>query len=718
MQNKILSYLIFFFIIWTDVNSQTENYRIRKSQFSTDKFDEFSPVYYKDGIVFCSNQGALLPFNYSTGDNKNFFKIHYIDTTASKQKSQFLSGTLNSHFNDGPVSFNSSGDTIYFSRNLLGDAKPWNASDPRNTLGIFFAVLSGSKWENITELRFNSDSYNVTTPWISPDGKRLYFASDKPGGYGGSDLYYCEWNNNYWNNPVNLGNVVNTEGNEAYPFINRAGELFFSSDGHPGLGGKDIFYSRQIDSTWIEPVRLNPPVNSEYDDFGLITDEDMSEGYFTSQRSASLDIYNFITVNPQFFYCSDQKTNVYCFNFQDDNTIDIDPVNLQFTWEFGDGKTGAGYMVDHCFRGPGKYLVKQNIIERKTGRIVYNKMTYELELKETVQAFITADDYSPAGKEVLIDGIKTNLPGHEIISYMWDFGNGISKSGKSVKHLFKESGEYNIKLGIKAREISTGINRNFCVSKKIIIGGNKTAMGNSREEAVKTRVILQEVTDYENARITYKYSAAEALSAKAVFQAELLTSGTKIGISDKVFSKVHPKYTVKEVFLEDEKLYSYIIDEGITFMDIYPAFKDITTSTDFKNARIRTYIPSDPAERELWNIKRLYGTSADLFFDRNDFRIKQGDYPILDQIIILMKKNPSIKIEIASHTDNAELTEVTNQKLSQSRAQSILNYMADKGISRNRLKPSGYGSSRPVASNYSEADRKRNRRIDFILLGN
>ena len=114
--------------------------------------------------------------------------------------------------------------------------------------------------------------------------KYLFFASDKPGGYGGTDLYYSRMKDSRWEDPVNLGPVINTKGNESYPFLNSEGELFFSSDGHPGLGGKDIFFSLLTDSAWQQPVRLDPPVNSESDDFGLVTDNLMKSGYFSTNR--------------------------------------------------------------------------------------------------------------------------------------------------------------------------------------------------------------------------------------------------------------------------------------------------------------------------------------------------------------------------------------------------------------------------------------------------
>ena len=86
---------------------------------------------------------------------------------------------------------------------------------------------------------------------------------------------------------------MNTSGNESYPFVDREGALYFSSDGHQGTGGKDIFYTKQSGNKWLSPIHLNPPINSKYDDFGLVTDSIMSKGYFSSKRGGSIDIYSF-----------------------------------------------------------------------------------------------------------------------------------------------------------------------------------------------------------------------------------------------------------------------------------------------------------------------------------------------------------------------------------------------------------------------------------------
>jgi hypothetical protein len=454
---------------------QSETYSVKKAAFSTDKYDEFSPVSYKNGIVFCSNRATTKILSYSTEDNKGLIKITFFDTLAENQSQsvKFFSKKLNSKFNDGPVTFSSKGDTIYYSRNILVDGKMSELSTVRNKLGIFYAVLDGNEWTKIRELRINNEWYNVTTPWLSPNGKRLYFASDKPGGYGGSDLYYSQWKNDYWDDPVNLGPVINTKGNESYPFVNAAGEFFFSSDGHPGMGGKDIFFSRYSDTSWIAPVALDAPINSKYDDFGISTDTLMDEGYFSSNRDKSIDVFHFRTINPQIFYSSPQRENNYCFVFRDSGAIVIDTVTLQQKWSFGDGTSDNGSVVRHCFPGPGKYTVRLDIIERETGRLFFTKLIDNLELKDFEQPYINAPDYSVKGDNVSFDGYKSYIPGYSIVNFSWDFGDNIKSGGAKVTHSYLKKGEYVVNLELALKSDSTGSFKKTGVSRKIIVFNDK-----------------------------------------------------------------------------------------------------------------------------------------------------------------------------------------------------------------------------------------------------
>ncbi len=715
MRNRPFFFIIIFVLISSLSTGQTQNYSVRKASFSSEKFDEFSPVYYRGGLVYCSNRNSGLIQGYSTINNKGFFKMNYIDTTNNPhwQESRLLPGSVNSHFNNGPATFNPRGDTIYFSRNLIVEGSYRDVTNPGNKLGLFFAVLKNGEWTGVTELRFNDNSYNVTTPFLSPDGKRLYFASDKPEGYGGSDLYYSQWKDGYWNNPVNLGPSINTGGNEAYPFINSSGELFFSSDSLPGRGGKDIFFSKYVDTTWIKPVGLNAPVNSDHDDFGFIADNLTGSGYFSSNRENMLDIYKFKTIYPQFFYCIDQKENQYCIYQADDKSIDIDPISLQFQWDFGDGKKAKGYVVTHCFPGPGVYNVKQNIIEKKGEKVVFNKVNLELEIKETKLPYIKSDDSVVLGVPVTFDAGK-EIPGYDILSYLWDFGNSGIERGANIIHTFKSNGELPAKLMVKMKERSTGKTSQICVSKKIVVRANANKPVQTPEDTTHALKSPGEIENGPNITINKRYSTKDALAEKAVFQVQVLSSSEKIPPGDSRFDNIIPEYAVKMIFQPGNKTYSYIIDEQLDFMASYPAFRD-AVSRGFRDAKIITYIPAGGGEMELWNFKRTYGTASDMFFLNKGVSLSANGTSVLDQLVLLLKRNPGLKIMIASHTDNTG-SSTDNLFLSRKQAGSIMDYLITRGIDKNRLSAAGFGSSRPIAPDYPESERKKNSRVDFITV--
>jgi flagellar motor protein MotB len=696
------------------VLGQSETYTIKKAPFSSDKYDEFSPVYYKNGIVFCTNRSSNKVSDYSSRQNKGLFKINYIDTTGNVkwQNARLFSKDLKTKFNDGPVTFNSKGDTIYYSRNLNVEGKLDDLSNVRNKLGIFSAILVGENWTKKRELRINSEWYNVTTPWLSSDGKRLFFASDKPGGFGGSDLYYCQWKEDYWNDPVNLGPVINTKGNESYPFINPAGDLLFSSDGHPGLGGKDIFFSRFADTVWLAAVHLDPPINSKYDDFGIITDTLMNSGYFSSNRDKSIDIYHFTTIFPQIFYTSIQRENQYCFMFNDNRSIVVDTANLQFKWYFGDGKSSTKAVVNHCYPRPGNYNVKLDIVERGTGKLFFTKLLYNLELRDFEQPYITSPDAAVKGDVVEFDGLKSYLPGFKILSYSWDFGDGNRLFGENVMHTYKEKGEYIVNLGLTIKD-STGNTHKTGVSKKISIFDTQQERAYYLAKRASVKPTIPDIRNYDNAKIKTQYSAETEFQQDAVFSVELLSSKSKIGINNYIFRNVPKKYTLKEKFNKDDGVYSYIIDQQMNLMATYAAYTEMS-GLGFKNVRIKVFVLKDPTEKELYNLIKIYGANAESYFDSND-QLTSNAYIMLDQIVKLMNKYPVIRLEVAVHSDNTGTAE-KSLALSQKRSQLLVNYLISRGISTKRLIATGFGGTKPITPNFLEKDRRLNRRIDFIIL--
>jgi outer membrane protein OmpA-like peptidoglycan-associated protein len=715
MKIKLIISFLLTLLFHLTAFSQPKTYGIKKADFSSDQYDEFSPVYYKNGIVFTTSRTENKIMNYSSAQDKGLLKINYIDTTGvvNWKDAVIFSKELKTKFNDGPVTFSKGGDTIYFSRNQIVDGKFDELSSSRNKLGIFTAVHDNGNWIKIRDLRINNEWFNNTTPCLSPDGKRLYFASDRPGGQGGSDLYYSERKGDFWEDPVNLGPVINTKGNEAYPFINEAGELFFSSDALPGLGGKDIFFTRIVDGSWATPIGLDAPINSKSDDFGIVTNRPMDFGYFSTNRGRSVDIYKFKTISPQVLYSSIQKENQYCFRFDGLGSIDVDTVNMTYMWYFGDDSTGSGPVVDHCFSGPGEYPVRLDIVETKTGRLFFTKLMYTLKLNDFEQPYISSDDEAIKGEKIEFDALKSFLPGKNIISYAWDFGDGGKSSGEKVTHSYSEKGEYLVNLDLRYRSDSKGTVGRTGVSKKIsVVAGNMDRFS-LYENSGTVKGSLSAPSNNENITIVPLYSSEEEFKKDAVFVVELLSAKNKVDMASSEFKKVARKYTIRERVNPLDSVYSYTVEQQLSLMATYPAFKELT-SLGFEAAKVKLLILEDPAEKELHNLIKINGAYADTYFDKSEM-LTSNAYIMLDQIVRLMNKYPEIRLEVAVHTDNTTSAEY-GKLLTQNRSRMLVNYLIDRGINSKRLVATGFGDTKPIAPNNLAKEKKLNRRIDFIII--
>lgn len=256
---------------------------------------EFSPAFYQNGIVYVSfyKNGPIDP---NTG--KPFFELFYaeMDGQYLPQSGRSFSINLNSQVHEGPVSFSRDNNKMYFTRNNLEGGIAKANAKRQVTMKIYEATRGPLDWENIRPLPFNNDDYTCFHPSLSADGNRLFFSSDMPGGYGGYDLYYVEKKADGWAKPINLGQDINSAGNEVFPFLHESGTLFFSSNGRGGEGGLDIFSIDISGEQWGELSNLGTPLNSANDDLGFIINPEATRGYFASDRaggSGDDDIYMF-----------------------------------------------------------------------------------------------------------------------------------------------------------------------------------------------------------------------------------------------------------------------------------------------------------------------------------------------------------------------------------------------------------------------------------------
>jgi len=398
------------------------------------------------------------------------FKIFQVTKTNNSgwKHPGIMAKEITSDFNDGPVTFNSSGDIMYFSRNNSIDRFLKNVSDPSNKLGIYRAELISGTWTNIRPFSYNNLLYSFCTPALTPDGNRIYFSSDMPGGFGGMDLYFCDNHNGDWDNPVNLGPVINTPKNESFPYACSSGKLFFASDGHKGFGGKDLFYTQEINSEWIVPVHLDSAINSSADDFGLVTDSTLVSGYFTSNRRKTDDIFSFSSTPVEFENCDSMVEDNYCFAFYDEQHQQFDTMMVRYEWDFGDGIKRTGSEVKYCFPGSGTYLVKLNIIDEITGNPITEETDYTVDLEKTRQAYLNSSNVGLVDTSFIFDGLRSNLTGVRTTGYFWNFGDGFKPGRPVMKKTYQKKGTYTVMLGILGED-SLGRISKTCVAKRIHI---------------------------------------------------------------------------------------------------------------------------------------------------------------------------------------------------------------------------------------------------------
>lgn len=298
------------------INTNSGNYNIKNLEINTE-FQDFGTTFLPNSnkIVYSSSRDSLSLTNriskWNEGTFYNLFIAEVDTNTLELNRISKLDNSINTKFHESNAVFSKDANTIYFTRNNYIKKKYETSSDKYNKLKILKATRknSNSKWENIVELPFNSNEYSTAHPALSPDGKKLFFASDRPGSLKSndkltSDIWYVNIDENGgFSEPINFKSV-NTIGNDLFPFISENGDFYYSSNGNLGLGGLDI-YKVTIDDKGFptkEIVNLGTPINSSYDDFAFIVNDSLGSGYFSSNRKSGKgldDIYSFKQIKKQ-----------------------------------------------------------------------------------------------------------------------------------------------------------------------------------------------------------------------------------------------------------------------------------------------------------------------------------------------------------------------------------------------------------------------------------
>jgi outer membrane protein OmpA-like peptidoglycan-associated protein/tetratricopeptide (TPR) repeat protein len=278
---------------FNDILKDDGKYKLLHLDLNSDAQD-FGTCFYKDKIVFSSTRATpkWIKRTYNL-NGKPFLNMYVSDIENGQLKTpQIFEKSFDDKMHDGPASFSKDGAFVAYTRNIKHDKRKDKVVD----LQICFSNYKDGKWSKPESFAYDNEAYSVGHPCLSADGNTMYFASDIPGGFGGADIYKTiKDEKGIWGVPVNLGNKVNTEGDELFPFYEESTKtLLFASNGHFGLGGLDIFISKKNNLGIDTVYNAGAPLNTQYDDFAVIVNDKM-QGYFSSNRpggNGDDDIYS------------------------------------------------------------------------------------------------------------------------------------------------------------------------------------------------------------------------------------------------------------------------------------------------------------------------------------------------------------------------------------------------------------------------------------------
>jgi outer membrane protein OmpA-like peptidoglycan-associated protein len=276
-------------IVTADHNSD-EAIKISNVTSLNSKDADFSPVLYKDGIVFTSSRTTPGHEKIYSWTGTDYLQLYYAkkstNDTVFTDVAPFGGKVIDQKYHDGPACFSRNYDTIYTSRvekDLKGEEKK-TLQIERNK--IFSSTMKDNAWTKVVPFPFNSDTFSVANPFLTSEGSRIYFVSDMPGGFGKTDIYYCNREGSGWSKPINMGANINTFNREKFPSIAADGNFYFASDGYQGFGGLDICVALNTNGAFAKAIPMKYPFNSYTDDYGIMFLKDGKTGYISSNRYA------------------------------------------------------------------------------------------------------------------------------------------------------------------------------------------------------------------------------------------------------------------------------------------------------------------------------------------------------------------------------------------------------------------------------------------------
>ncbi len=740
---------------------QVSAYKVYPLNDVNTPYSEFSPFLYNDGLIYASeSKSDQIAANVSFWSGNPNLCVFYAKGKKKGDSLTFSGGSpfsamFNNDAQNGPLVFNADKTEACYTRvNYVRKKQKGFVNRPK----MYLVSFVNGKAKGEIPFLYNSDDYSVGHSAYAPDGKMLYFASNMPGGFGGQDIWYCKKDGAMWAKPVNAGSVINTAGDETFPHVAPDGVFYFSSNGHIGFGGLDIFSSTMKDGAWQRPANMQHPINSTSDDFGIFF-RDAERGYFASDRpgQGGDDLYG--------FFQTTEKSNISGKILLSKDTKDAG-ANMQVALlnEKGDvlqtttTDEKGSFVFDHM-PSDKKYFVRidetdnivlkdkyymadnNNRIVRKTvlgqkGIFVFEPLPSDL---TKLTKLVEEDAFISIAGNLLIGEEKIPLV-NASVNVTNDKGEVVQTTTTNAfgSFVFVDlPSEENYLIAINEKDADLTGKKIYFVNKS----GKEIAVS---EGGFKYRILSSDKT---------------ALSLLSVKDADL-----RIDLKGKILGDNNIPLTNSKVLVVNEKgevVQTAITDNqgGFIFVSL-PADKKYLVQIDEKDAaatNFKNLIVVDEKGKILGKFHLFSGkfkwemlpseqkTLANIYVDDpwlqvQKFKItKKEELTIieniyyeyskwdllaegkltLDKVVRVMKENTEITIELSSHTDSRSNTDF-NQKLSDKRAKAVVDYMTSKGIDKKRLVGKGYGESKLInrcndGIECSEEEHAQNRRTEFKI---
>ncbi len=737
---------------------------------------DFSPVFFQNGLVFTSDRsfGRSNPeVYYWTGvPYLDMYLVTFNDSVRSSKPDAStihpFSSVLNQTYHDGPASFSQNGDMVYFTRTISEKVKNLKKDKERiytHILKIFSSGLAEGIWSDPEPFYLNNTTFSVGHPSLSGDGRQLYFASDMPGGYGGTDLYVCQKEEEGWGPAQNLGRTINTLGDEVFPNLIDS-VLYFSSTAHPGYGGLDLFKSKLTKSGWSQPENLRAPLNSSYDDFGISFSPDKESGYLSSNRPGGLgsdDIYSFTVIEPVIpkpnilaGYVVECSSEAYLTGLVRERQT-LQPIADATVFAFNKNtqtiriaKTDAS----------GRYTID---VEGRTGYVV--KAMKDGYLSDCYSMVTSTRPQS--GRDLLLDKFEVNQVFKlENIYYdldKWNIRPDAAAELDKLVMIMKEnpirielgshtdcraSNEYNDKLSQRRAESAVKyiVSKGIASDRMIAKGYGESQLVNGCRDGVK----CTEAEHQQNRRTEFRileitkqptslFQSLDSFMAgeswpRSRFDREFFANcassagtGSELAEIPSKCAKPLPNATVFLLNTKTNKVTILKTDEQgryetATETDVEYVIKArkegyladcMTAKSQKESVLVEDLALTKYALQQVFEVENIY-------YDLDKWDIRPDAEPSLNELVKVMKENP-ITIELGSHTD-CRASDKYNMDLSQKRAESAVRYIIFHGIDPTRITARGYGESRLVnrcddGVKCTEEEHQMNRRTEFTITG-